>query len=150
MECAAQNGGRAAGAREIHFRHHRGASGAADDRVALPALRSAADPGQSDSGTAETDRRNRGSQDRAGGAERHRAGGRRRHARRPVFAGADAGIFRRQGSGNRGGTGAGAFRLEQCRRARRAGRGAAGKPPRTGDHHHQPAGDAGPQPRNLV
>ena len=42
LQRAAEDAGRAARAREVHLRHHRGAQGAGDGAVALPALRPAA------------------------------------------------------------------------------------------------------------
>ena len=41
VQCAAQDAGRAAGARQVHFRHHRNPQSADHRSVALPAVRSA-------------------------------------------------------------------------------------------------------------
>ena len=80
LQRAAQDAGRAAGARQVHFRHHRNPQSADHRAVALPALRSA--PGRCGA---------------AGGASaRHRGQG--KHHRRARGAGADRARRRRLGA----------------------------------------------------
>ena len=95
LQRAPEDAGGAAGAREVHLRHHRGAQGAAHRAVALPALRSAARRGARADRALQEDRRQRGRRGRGRGAGRHRPRRRRLGARRALAARPGAGHERR-------------------------------------------------------
>ena len=120
VQRAPEDAGGAAGACEVHLRHHRDPQGAGDGAVALPALRPAADRAGGDARLSRADRRGRGGEGGAGrhGADHPRGGGvdaRRAVAPRP-------GDRARGGRGD-GGGGAGDARARRPRAGARPLRG---------------------------
>ena len=81
VQRAAQDAGRAAAARQVHFRHHRNPQGAGDGAVALPALRSAPRRCRAAGQASRRHRRQGEDRGRAGGAGADRARGGRLGAR---------------------------------------------------------------------